>query len=247
MADKVACPSCGAANYPTDAVCLSCGADLRPLQSRPVAPQPVAPRVAPTPSGGLSVAAFARAAALVGLVATPLLFGALWLLGAALTLAYGHGQSELNRLVGALALVWIALNAFVYAAAGSRLSQGPAGARELPAVVHVARLLALVSIACLLPTMVLCATVGLAGRASSSSANGSLLPVLGPFLFASAMLALYLWLIVALGRASPAAWVVQLVLAALWALGGFPIGTVVAGVLLYYWLQPDTKAWFGFR
>ncbi len=242
MSDKVPCPDCGAANYLTDDVCLSCGADLRPRRSLPIAEAPVTPRPAPA-CVGPTVAAFARAAALVGLVVAPLLFGSLWLLGAALALTYGPDLSELNRLVGALALVWIAFNAFVYAAAGSRLSQGPAGARELPAVVHVARLMALIAIACLLPTMVLCATVGLAASEGGASPNGPFLFLW--FLFSGAMLALYLWLIVALGRSSQAAWVVQLVLAALWAAGGFPIGTVVAGVLLYYWLQPETKAWFG--
>jgi hypothetical protein len=48
-ADKRTCPQCGEAVYPTDDVCMSCGADLR-AKAAPAPPPPAPPPGVPPPA-----------------------------------------------------------------------------------------------------------------------------------------------------------------------------------------------------
>jgi tetratricopeptide (TPR) repeat protein len=58
------------------------------------------------------------------------------------------------------------------------------------------------------------------------------------------LLGLSIWLLVAIPRGTRAAYYVQMVLSGLGLLG-FPIGTLLHGYILYYWVKPETKEWFG--
>lgn len=48
----------------------------------------------------------------------------------------------------------------------------------------------------------------------------------------------------AIGRGHLAAWYVELVLLIL-GLVAFPVGTVLSGLILFFWLKPETRGWFG--
>jgi len=57
---------------------------------------------------------------------------------------------------------------------------------------------------------------------------------------------LQIWLNRALRAGKQAAWTVQMVMSIL-GLIGFPIGTLINGVILASWFKPETKEWFGAR
>jgi hypothetical protein len=58
------------------------------------------------------------------------------------------------------------------------------------------------------------------------------------------LLGLSVWMLAAVPRGKRPAYYVQMVLSALGLLG-FPLGTLLHGYILYYWVRPETKEWFG--
>lgn len=128
---------------------------------------------------------------------------------------------------------------------------------EMPGVVRVVRLLYRigVGIGCFLLLVGLWFFVmGLGSGLGSVTANSlpsslgrnvsGILPYLLWFAFIGGLMALYLWIIRALGQGVTAVWYVELVLSII-GLPGFPIGTIINGLILFYWVKPETKAWFG--
>jgi tetratricopeptide (TPR) repeat protein len=65
-------------------------------------------------------------------------------------------------------------------------------------------------------------------------------------LFIACLLGVNIWLLIAVPKGMRTAYYVQAVLSAL-GLTGFPIGTLLHGYILYHWIKPETKAWFGVR
>ena len=55
---------------------------------------------------------------------------------------------------------------------------------------------------------------------------------------------IYVWLLSGLKSGVKSAYYVQLVISII-GLINFPIGTLINGYILYLWMRPETKAWFG--
>lgn len=192
------------------------------------------PVATPTPDGPSAGLRIARWLAGVALAVAALYLGTLWLFHALMSF-HGGGNAAALGAAGALVAVLVAVNLWLHrTGAGS----GAAGHAGPPAVVSVARVLAVLAIAVFTP--VLC-YVGLIVMDDGPS---STIPNMVAWAMACALLVLHGWLVVALGRRRPAGWWILSALAGLWAVFGFPIGTVVAGLLLYWWVKPATKAWF---
>jgi len=120
--------------------------------------------------------------------------------------------------------------------------------REMPGVVRAARLLALIAavLGGLLFAMVLLMAIG--GKAEVTVSSPALLPLVPviPWFFVALMgilVGVSLWLFRALAQGTPAAWSVGLVWSVI-GLAGFPVGTIINGLILHYWVRPETKAWF---
>ena len=118
----------------------------------------------------------------------------------------------------------------------------------MPGVVRAARLLALIAtvLGGLLLAMVL--LMAISGKAEVTVSSPALLPLVPviPWFFVALMgilVGVSLWLFRALAQGTPAAWSVGLVFSII-GLAGFPIGTIINGLILYYWVRPETKAWF---
>jgi hypothetical protein len=133
----------------------------------------------------------------------------------------------------------------VPAAAGGMMPQyaSRSASMEMPGVVSVMRVLLVLGIVLMSLVLVLfvLALSGAFGRPPSGSDPTTVmiaLPVIVVFI------GLYGWLFKALGEGSSAAWwVVQVLQIA--NLLNVPCGTVIGGLILYFWNQPDTKDWFG--
>lgn len=125
-------------------------------------------------------------------------------------------------------------------------ASGPRSARgwpdaQMPAVVQVFRILILlrcVMIVALLCLMLLTSLVaGLTGAVTGPNPLG--------WFVVLALLGYSPWAYRALGRGEPSfVWTIELTLFAL-GLIGFPIGTVVCGLLIYFWTRSETREWFG--
>jgi hypothetical protein len=118
----------------------------------------------------------------------------------------------------------------------------------MPGVVQVVRILDLLSAVFggLMFAMVLVAAI--TGNYTAHVSHRALLPLVPimPWFFAALMAAitgLCVWLFRALGQGVRGAWTVSVVLFAL-GLAAIPIGTIINGLLLYFWLKPATKEWF---
>lgn len=116
-------------------------------------------------------------------------------------------------------------------------------ALDMPGVVNVLRILIMLGIVFMGLGVVgsIVVLVAASGR-SNGGANAAVMMVTLPVLLV--FLLLYVWLYKALGDGSPGAWWVVQVLQIL-NLINFPVGTVIGGIILYFWNQPDTKDWFG--
>lgn len=115
--------------------------------------------------------------------------------------------------------------------------------QNAPRIVRDARLVnGLGVILCLLGVLAMVLTT-LGGERGGDAPND---PVTAFVLLAvyGGIAVLLMWLIRSLKRGLAAAWTVQMVLSILGLLG-FPLGTIIHGMILSRWFQPETKAWFG--
>lgn len=113
----------------------------------------------------------------------------------------------------------------------------PAGARD-------ARVFAIIGAVFYGLVGLLFLVVGLfAESRSAAEAEENLARIFGG-LFYIPLVAVNLWLVKAIKRGSPAAWVTQIVLSSVGVLG-FPFGTIIHYQILRKWFTPENKAWFG--
>jgi hypothetical protein len=115
-------------------------------------------------------------------------------------------------------------------------------AEETPAGVKDARILAVVSLVLWLAT----AAYMFVSFATGERWQG-LDPInwLVPGAFCMVFAASQAWLFQEIGRRNPKAWSVQHILAILYMIVFFPLGTIIYAFLLSKWTKPETKAWFG--
>ena len=112
-------------------------------------------------------------------------------------------------------------------------TQEPRIWKEAPQIVKSVRLLTMLAIA-LLP-LVAVGTFLMDGDAVEKAITAVIFGVFW-------LIAIYM--LFALKAGTRAAWTVQLVLSILGLLS-FPIGTIIHGYILFHWIKPETKAWFG--
>lgn len=229
MSDKGACPKCGAETDPSASVCPSCGAELAQAEASPAAP--------PTPSGPSAGLKAARLLAGIGLAVSAMLVVLLIFLNFAMQFQ-GQSCEDLILYIWCMVLVLLIVNLLLNVD-----YSGPRGAaRSGPSfLLTLGRLLAALFAALSAPFLWFGLRMLMDSFRYPSSGGNPLLA----FALVVAVFVLQIGLIAALGRRWSEGWYVVLVLAAGMALFAMPVGLVIAGPLLYWWLKPRTKAWFG--
>ncbi len=229
MSDRGACPKCGAETDPSASVCPSCRAELAHAEASPAAPQTPA-----GPSAGLKAA---RLLAGIGLAVAAPLVGLLIFLNFAMQFQ-GQSCEGLILYMGCLVLVLLIVNLLLNVDYSGRRGQEPAGPSAL---LTVGRLLAALFAALSAPFLWFGLRYEMDSFRYPSSGGNPLLA----FALVVAVFVLQIGLIAALGRRWSEGWYVVFVLAAGMALFALPLGLVIAGPLIFWWLKPRTKAWFG--
>lgn len=106
----------------------------------------------------------------------------------------------------------------------------------MPRIVRDARLLNILA-------LIIC-SFGILAELLTLSNSQDRMETVGQLLFYAALGGFFFWHTLQLKRGASHAWSIQMILSCL-GLFGFPLGTLIHGLVLSKWFTRETKAWFG--